>query len=460
MWFFKRNNKKDSADSENDYFESLRKKEYPNLDQQGHVYFDFTGGNLYPKSLIDSHYRFLAENVLGNPHSTNPSSMNATKYVDEARFAISKFFNADEYECIFTANASGALKIIGESYPFDSKSTYIYTFDNHNSVNGIRDFCHGKGGHVEFAKLRYDDLTLDDSYLLSIFDKADKNANNLFAFPAQSNASGVKHDLKWVEIAQKKGFDVLLDVAAYVPTSKLDLARIKPNFASMSFYKIFGYPTGIGCLFIRKDTFKKLLKPWFAGGTVSFVSIFGEKTILVNNHEKFEDGTLNYAGIPALKTGLEYIESIGMERINKRIATLLKKFYHELLDLKHSNGKPIVRIFGPSNLAVRGGNMLLNFFDKNDRVIPFYIVEKKANERLISIRTGCFCNPGIDEINTGITEEDMHKYFTPRDKKEDYYFMFAELEKMRGAIRVSIGIPTNYNDISAFIDLALAFKDM
>ena len=70
----------------------------------------------------------------------------------------------------------------------------------------------------------------------------------LFAYPAQSNFSGVQHPLEWVEAAQARGWDVLLDSAAFAPTNRLDLSVIKPDYVPVSFYKMFGYPTGVGAL--------------------------------------------------------------------------------------------------------------------------------------------------------------------------------------------------------------------
>jgi selenocysteine lyase/cysteine desulfurase len=56
----------------------------------------------------------------------------------------------------------------------------------------------------------------------------------------------VQHPLEWIEQAHNQGWDVLLDAAAYVPTSQLDLIKVKPDFVPISFYKMFGYPTGLG----------------------------------------------------------------------------------------------------------------------------------------------------------------------------------------------------------------------
>lgn len=438
---------------DSEFFKALRKSEYGLLDAQGQVYLDFTGGNLCPASLLQSHFELLSNNILGNPHSTNPTSQKATELVEEARQSILDFFHAEDYYCVFTSNASGALKTVGESYPFDSSSTFIILSDNHNSVNGIREFCTSKGGTAKYAKVHYEDLTLDEEHLEELFLEAPKGENNLFALPAQSNVSGVKHDLNWINKAHEKGFDVLLDAAAFVPTSKLDLSIHKPDYVSVSFYKIFGFPTGIGCLLIRKSKFDKLKKPWFAGGTVSLVSVVSQNKILAKGSERYEDGTLNYNMIPSVKFGLDYINSIGYERISKRIKTLIQYLYQGLSELKHENGSPLVKIFGTHDFTNRGGNIILNFLDDQGHVIPFQSIEEKANEKMISIRSGCFCNPGIDEINNHITDDEMSKYFSSKENG-DYYDMVAFLGKMRGAIRVSVGIATNEKDLDQFIEFA------
>src|SRR5688500_206411 len=85
----------------------LRAREYPLLDAHGHVYLDYTAGNLVPQTLVERHVQLLRNHLLGNPHSTNPSSALATTYVDQTRRSVLEFFNADpdEYVVIFTANA-------------------------------------------------------------------------------------------------------------------------------------------------------------------------------------------------------------------------------------------------------------------------------------------------------------------------------------------------------------------
>ncbi|MBL0146944.1 MAG: aminotransferase class V-fold PLP-dependent enzyme [Chitinophagaceae bacterium] len=446
-----------NTDNSNLIIEELRKNEYSKLDEQQHVYLDFTGGSLFSSVQLQEHMAFLQNTILGNPHSTNPTSQLATKYVDEARNYVLNYFNAaQDYCCVFTQNASAALKIVGECYPFDSNSVFALTFDNHNSVNGIRVFAKNKGAQIKYCPVFIEDLRMNTQYIDEVLVQYKDSKNKLLAFPAQSNVSGVQHPLTLIEKAKKLGWDVLLDAAAFVPTNKLDLSQIKPDFVPISFYKIFGYPTGLGCLLIHKKALPKLQKPWFAGGTVSLVSVLADSYILANAHERFEDGTVNYQNIPAVKIGLQHIEKIGLQNIHQNVTHLTQYLLDELASLKHSNGVALVHILGPKNTINHGGTLLMNFFDSKENLLPFMDVEAKANAQNISIRTGCFCNPGIDEINNCLSTQELVQYFSTH-QTGDYYDMIKELGKLRGAIRVSLGIVSIKKDADAFIQFAKSF---
>lgn len=113
-----------------------------------------------------------------------------------------------------------------------------------------------------------------------LLDGARPNGHNLFAYPAQSNFSGVQHPLAWIPKARARGWDVLLDAAAYVPTNHLDLSEWHPDFVTVSFYKMFGYPTGVGALIARQEALRKLRRPWFAGGTITVASVQADQYFL------------------------------------------------------------------------------------------------------------------------------------------------------------------------------------
>ncbi len=452
---FKSKEKRQNCIEDENFFLGLYQTEYSRLTEQNQVYLDYTGGGLYAASQILKHQTYLLNHVLGNPHSSNPTSKLSTERVEEARQAVIEYFNADDYFCVFTPNASGALKIIGESYPFSKEAHFTLLMDNHNSVNGIREFADKKGASFEFVDVNDSDLTINEELLEKRLKAYPDKKIKLFGFPAQSNVSGVKHDLTWVKIAKDQGWDVLLDAAAFVPTSKLDLKEVQPCFVTMSFYKIFGYPTGLGCLLIRKDKFEKLLKPWFAGGTVSMVSNVVNRFYLMKNHERFEDGTINYLDIPAVKIGLDYIQTIGIERISKRIYNLRTYLCQSLRELKHHNGEDMITVYGPTTHDSIGGTVIFNVKDNLGKMIPFYHVEQAANQLNISIRSGCFCNPGLDEINHHVSACEIDSFYehTENPNIESALTFFSN---KRGAVRVSVGIPTRQVDLDKFIEFIRA----
>jgi len=441
-----------------------RETEYNRLDANGQIYLDFTGGGLYGESQLCEHMELLRTSVLGNPHSANLTSMAMTDLVEGTRKYVLRYFNAspDEYIAIFTPNASGALKLVGEAYPFTPDSHYILTFDNHNSVNGIREFAKDKGAQVTYVPLKKPDLRIEREKLDEILNLVDKNHNNLFAFPAQSNFSGVKNPLDLIEQARGKGLDVLLDAAAYVPTSRLDLGIVKPEFVAISFYKMFGYPTGIGALLIRRAVFQKMKRPWFAGGTVNFATVQGNGHYLAHNEAAFEDGTVNYLNIPAIKTGLQHLEKVGIDTIGNRVHCLTGWLLENLLSLQHSNGKPMVRIYGPIDTNMRGGTVTLNFYGPDERLLDYRRIEELANEQGISLRTGCFCNPGAGEIAEGLTTEDMLAGLNDGPDLSLPHFVQViqhRGNKSAGAIRISVGLATNFADVYRFMHFAAGFRD-
>jgi selenocysteine lyase/cysteine desulfurase len=437
----------------------LRLTEYARLDLNGQVYLDYTGGGLYAESQILRHHRLLSEHVFGNPHSTNPASLASTELVEHAREYILRFFHADpeEYIAIFTSNASGALKIVGESYPFDSNSRYLLTFDNHNSVNGIREFAHARGAEVTYIPVALPDMRVDASQLDRELARTKKGGTNLFAFPAQSNFSGVQHPLAWIEAAHAHGWDVLLDAAAFVPTNPLNLSDVKPDFVPISFYKMFGYPTGIGALIARKEALRKLRRPWFAGGTITVASVQGDKFYLAEGPAAFEDGTLDYLNIPAVEIGLKHLESIGYELIHERVSLLTGWLLTNLAEMKHSTGAPLVRIYGPTVTEGRGGSVTLNFFDKNGNPIDHRFIESEANKSNISLRTGCFCNPGAGEVALGISRVELDVCFSQPGHEQRLTvddFRLCIDGKSSGAVRISLGMVSNFRDVQSLIEFA------
>lgn len=439
------------------FFQELINQEFSRLSKGGHHYLDYTGGGLYGSGQLKAHHEQLTEGVFGNPHSTNPTSLAATEGAETARRKVLNFFNAaDDYFCVFTANASAALKVVGECFPWSAGGQYLLLTDNHNSVNGIREYCRAGGAAFGYAPVCSNNLTIDGDALQERLNQPSAGPR-LFAYPAQSNVSGVKHDLGWVARARKAGWHTLLDAAAYVPTNRLDLQQVQPDFVCLSFYKMFGYPTGIGALLIRKSSFTTLSKRWFAGGNVRMVGVKKPEHLFNNDHERFENGTINYLGLPAVTTGLEFLEYVGMDRLQARITNLANYLHRRLRQLRHDNGNPLVRMYGPRDRSACGGTIILNVLDPAGERLCYKRVEERANDRKISIRSGCFCNPGLDEVNSRISPEELEHHFTLVNGEVTQDAM-KHLSAIRGGTRVSVGMATTQRDIDAFIEILESFR--
>jgi len=444
--------------------DALRASEYARLDTRDHVYLDFTGGGLYAASQVREHAQMLSEQVLGNPHSVNPSSMEMTRRVEQARASVLDYFNGTgEYTAIFTLNASGALKLVGESYPFARGARLLLSTDNHNSVNGIREFALRAGASVSYAPLTRPELRIDMPAMEALLAQVDGAHANLMAFPAQSNFSGVKHPLELVASARAAGWHVLLDAAAFVPTNRLDLRAVSPDFVVMSFYKMFGYPTGVGCLLVRNETLQSLQRPWFGGGTVNFATVQGRMHVLSGGEAGFEDGTLNYLSIPAVELGLRHLQQVGMETIRTRIHCLTDWLIKQLLALRHGNGRPMVRLYGPANMVERGGTVTLNLYDPEGHLVDYRRVEELAAQQNISLRTGCFCNPGAGETAEDLSEDDMRAGLAEAgadiNLQRFLHVMQDRGGKSAGAIRVSMGLASNFADVERFMRFASGFRE-
>jgi selenocysteine lyase/cysteine desulfurase len=252
---------------------------------------------------------------------------------------------------------------------------------------------------------------VDRVALRRVLQTAKCGAPNLLAFPAQSNFSGVQHGFEIVEEAHAAGWDVLIDVSAYVPTNRFDVGQIRPDFAALSFYKIMGFPTGVGCLLIRRDRVGVLSRPWFAGGTITIASVLGDGYYLRRDEGAFEDGTVDYLNLPAVAVGLRHIEDVGLDAIHRRIGCLTGWLLEALDSLRHENGRPLVQIHGPRDLRARGGTLAFSMYDLRGLPIDDLRVEELANRVNISLRTGCFCNPGAGEAAFQLGLEDMGRWF-------------------------------------------------
>lgn len=386
----------DAAERDDAWFQAWRTRELSRVDRAGLVYADYTGAALYPESLIRRDADRLTNALLGNPHSEHSASRTSTRDLDDAKRAILDFLHAspDEYCVVLTANASAACRLVAESFPFVRDGALLLAADNHNSVNGIGEYARRAGTLVATIAL---DAELRLAGACEALDDHRTVAPSLFAFPAQSNFSGVRHPLQLIDEAQRHGWRVLLDAASYLSSSELRLDEIQPDFVVLSLYKIIGHPTGLGALVARHDALRELDRPWFAGGTVQWVSVDRRTHRLLPGAERFEDGTPAFSAAGIVAASLAAASEVDRGRLARQLSVLTARTLAGLRALTHRNGTPLVAIHGPACNIDRGPTIAITLADSDARAIPYWEVEGAARDANIAMRGGCFCNPGCAE---------------------------------------------------------------
>ena len=373
------------------------------------------------------------------------------------------FFNADpdDYVVIFTANATQALKLVGEAYPFDAGGEYLLTFDNHNSVNGIREFARVRSCPTTYVPIVLPDMRVDEAELASHLERGARGGHRLFAYPAQSNFSGVQHPLDWIPLAQERGWDVLLDAAAFTPTNRLDLGRWQARLRLAEFLQDVRLPDRRRLPDRAQDSARET-----AAAVVR--------------------GRHDHGGIGAGRQVLSRRGRIGVRRRHAELSGAAGRRVRPPVSVARSastrstrasaaspdgssigsarsatrGGAPLARIYGPRSDVRRGGTVTFNFYDANGRAIDHRDVEERANAASISLRTGCFCNPGGGEIALGITGTELSSCFHQPEHETHLTiddFRLCIDGKSTGAVRVSLGLASNLADVEAFIAFAATF---
>ncbi|KAH7921642.1 PLP-dependent transferase [Leucogyrophana mollusca] len=445
--------------------DTLRRTDFGRLDRTGETYVDYMGGSQLPESLVRVHGDFLTRSVMGNTHSVSSSSKLSTKCADEARDAVLSFFRAPlGYTVIFTPNATGALKLVGEAFPFTEHSCYVLGADSHNSVHGIREYASRRG-----AQVHYIPSTSTGGFVPSVAKDIlrrhkSKSHPNLFALTGQSNISNAKNSLSTLDYASSLGYHTLLDAAALAPTSVISLSETPVDAMAVSFYKMFGYPTGVGALIVKESFLEQLERPWFAGGTVDIVQVPGPIITRASKlHEQFEDGTINYLTLPAVTDGLRFLSAY-LPFLPLRLSCLLHFATTSLSRLRHeSTGTPVVNILSklPSRRlrsvgeqADTGSVISLIFLFPSGQMMPNSFIEHVAVSQNISLRTGCMCNPGGAAALLGI-EGDMELLYPGVTLKDFETVVGREL----GVVRISLGLATTFSDVWKVIRFAAAIAN-
>ncbi|KAJ2023791.1 hypothetical protein GGI06_001269 [Coemansia sp. S85] len=415
-----------------------------------------------------SYVRAQAEEMLttipANPHSNHPGSQWTRDKIEQVRDRLLGFFGTTsrDYALVFTANATAAIRLAGELTLMSKDGTFCYTSSAHTSVVGLRGIAAELGAAVRPAEFG----DLDD-----IIRPEHTNGVSLVAYPAQCNFSGER--FPW-DVADKvarrfpantgasggKGDDahppwwVLVDAAAYASSSPLNLGALHtgPDFVAVSMYKIFGAPTGVGALLVRRSSIPFLRsKRFFGGGTVNMISYDHMwQEFRAEIEARLEDGTVNFQAIASLRHALDaHARNFGsMARVKQHASNITRYAVSSLKSLSHDNGRPLCTIYGHCG-AEFGPTVALNLRDTNGGYIGHIEVERLAVMSGIAMRTGRFCNPGAARRWLDLTTPDLIRYASLGYTCGDDNDIIAG--KPVGAIRISFGAMTSCEDIDRFV---------
>uniref|UniRef100_A0A7N9C817 Molybdenum cofactor sulfurase n=1 Tax=Macaca fascicularis TaxID=9541 RepID=A0A7N9C817_MACFA len=397
----------------------------------GTVYLDHAGATLFSQSQLESFTNDLMENTYGNPHSQNISSKLTYDTVEQVRYRILAHFHttAEDYTVIFTSGSTAALKLVAEAFPWVSQgpessgSQFCYLTDSHTSVVGMRNVT--MAINVTSTPVRPEDLWSAEERGASVSDP-DCQLPHLFCYPAQSNFSGVRYPLSWIE--------------------EVKSGRLHP---------IFGFPTGLGALLVHNRAAPLLRKTYFGGGTAS-AYLAGEDFYIPRPSvaQRFEDGTISFLDVIALKHGFDTLERLtgGMENIKQHTFTLAQYTYVALSSLRYPNGAAVVRIYSDSEFSspeVQGPIINFNVLDDKGNIIGYSQVDKMASLYNIHLRTGCFCNTGACQRHLGISNEMVRKNFQAGHVCGDNMDLIDG--QPTGSVRISFGYMSTLDDVQAFL---------
>lgn len=451
--------------------------------KQNLVYLDYAGAALPVRSQLDHLVRDTE--ILANPHSVGPAAARTQAILQQVRHTILQHFHAEPqrivtttstscngthpgYDIFFTSGTTEALRIVAERFPWSlcphcqQKSRFLYSQQSHTSVLGMRELALASGVADFFC------LSLPSSSSGSLSSQVsaqvqqcnDCQANHLVALPLECNFTGANLATEWNELQSNKSSNVytLLDIAKAAATGPVDLCALNPDFACLSFYKLFGAPTGLGCLLVKRTTLPILVqnRSYFGGGAVDVV--LAQQDFVVRRSSLTPGGTLHFRGIAALRYGFAELDRVGgMLAIQQHTHCLGAECIRRLRALVHANGRRAVEIYHNSGTSSgtskdRRSTVSFSVIRADGTYVGYHEVTQLAAMHVppIQMRAGCMCNPGACQEALGLENEDILRHY------RDFGHVCSDAVDIvggrpTGAVRVSFGKDSLWEDVDVFV---------
>ena len=291
------------------------KKDFPILENKNIAYLDSGATTQKPKQVIEAIKKFY-ETSNANPHrGTYGLSIEATEIYESTRTKIAKFINVKHREeIIFSKNATESLNLIAYSYGMNNlkkdDEVVISIMEHHSNLVPWQ-----KVTKVTNSKLKY--MYINENYELSDEEIENKitDRTKIVGITHISNVLGTINNVKKIiEYAHKKGAIVIVDASQSIPHMKIDVQDLDADFLVFSGHKMLA-PLGVGVLYGKKELLEKMT-PFIMGGDM-IEYVYEQDTIFAELPNKFEAGTQNVEGVVGLGAAIDYIESIGYDKIQE-----------------------------------------------------------------------------------------------------------------------------------------------
>ncbi|RLG69967.1 MAG: cysteine desulfurase, partial [Candidatus Iainarchaeum archaeon] len=293
------------------------RRDFPVLKEKEIIYLDNACMTLRPKQVIDAIKWYYENNCACSGRSLHKLSEELNESIALARETIKKFFNAHNYELIFTKNTTEAINTVAFGMKF-KRGTKVITSDREHNSNLVPWLVLRRAGVKHFAVPSAENFEFNLESLHKMLDKKVK----LVSVVHISNIDGYRLPIEEIiKLSHDFGAKVLVDGAQSAGHIKVDLKKLDPDFFTISAHKACG-PI-IGCLFVKKELVDKLKPLIYGGGTVSNTTLNSFK--LINDYRKFEAGLQDYAGIIGFGEACNYLKKVGMKNIEKHEKVLTAK---------------------------------------------------------------------------------------------------------------------------------------
>lgn len=289
---------------------------FPILSERVHgrplVYLDNAATTQKPSSVIERVSRYYQHENANVHRGVHLLSQIATDAFEGARRVVARFLHADEHEIVFVRGTTEAVNLVAQTYGRThvgrGDEVVITAMEHHSNIVPWQMLCEQQG-----AVLRVVPMTDEGELRLDEYERLLSDRTKMVAVVHVSNALGTVNPVReMAQIAHRRGIPILVDGAQAVAHMPVDVQALDCDFYAFSGHKVFG-PTGIGALYGRRALLEEM-PPWQGGGDM-IRSVTFERTSYNGVPYKFEAGTPNIAAAIGLAAALEYVESVGLDRM-------------------------------------------------------------------------------------------------------------------------------------------------